>query len=137
MTAEPSDILDQRITGRLAGRLAARAQVASGKWQAQIASWQALVELCLEVDDALNGAEVDTEQLLALHNAVLNLGIGTGEWLLHQIRFNQVNLSCSGEKLENLEASLELLRICFERRHAAIPEADIDQVQRRILNVPA
>ena len=136
-TAESTDLLERRLAGRLAGRFAARAQAPTSTWLTQIASWQSLVELCLELDDALNWSETETPEAVALHKAVLNLGIGTGEWLLHQLKSDHVNLSAIGERIENLEASLELLRICFDSRHADIPHEEIARIQQRIFNAPA
>jgi hypothetical protein len=135
VTAEATDVLDRSVTGRLAGRLAARAQAPTPIWLTQIASWRALVELCLELDDALNESDVETADALALHKAVLNLGIGTGEWLLHQIKTDHVDLSRTGERMENLEASLGHLKICFDSRHADVPQEEIERIRRRIFDV--
>jgi len=137
ITSESTDLLDRCVTGRLAGRLATRAQAPTPSWLTQIASWQALVELCLELDDALNESDVETSDAVALHKAVLNLGIGTGEWLLHQIKSDQVDLSGTGERMENLEASLDLLRTCFNSRHADVPEEELERIRQRIFNVPS
>jgi hypothetical protein len=135
MTMGSIDALESRLAGRLAGRLAARAQYPSGSWVSQIASWRALADLCLELDDVLNLASVETAEMTALHRAVLNLGVGTGEWLLHELRTNHVELSRSNESLEHLEALLELLRICFESRHAEVSRAEMDAIQRTVFNV--
>jgi hypothetical protein len=134
VTTESTAVLDRCVTGRLAGRLAARAQAPAPVWLTQIASWQALVELCLELDDALNMSDVEPPDAVALHKAVLNLGIGTGEWLLHQVKSNQVDLSGTGERMENLEASLDLLKICYDSRHVEVPQEEIERIRQRIFN---
>jgi hypothetical protein len=137
MVAGAVPLVDSRVTGRIAGRLAARAQVSKGVWAAQVASWLGLVDLCLELDDVSIYDEAPDPKTVQLHKAVLNLGIGTGEWLIHQIRANQVDLSASGEKLETLEASLELLRICYNSQHVDVSEDEIREVQKRIFNAAA
>ena len=80
-------------------------------------------------------AEIETPDALALHKAVLNLGIGTGEWLLHQIKTDHIDLTRTSERIENLEAALGLLRTCFNSRHADIPEEELDRIRQRIFNV--
>ena len=137
MTVNSGDLLDSRISGRVAARLSSRTQRPTGTWSARIASWLALVDLCLEVDDALNITEEEPPAVLALHRAVLSLGIGTGEWLLQQIQANSVNLSTSGDNFDSLAASLKLLEICFNTRHGGTPEAEIAEIQRRIFNAAA
>jgi hypothetical protein len=57
--------------------------------------------------------------------------------LLHQIRARGVDISASGQSLETLEASLELLRILHRNRHAAFSPAELDAVRQRIFNAAA
>ena len=126
-----------RVTGRFAGRLAARAQTPGGVWGAQVASWLALADLCGELEEAVSFADEPGAELLQLHEAVLNLGIGTGGWLLHELKRNQIDASLSGEKPETLEASLETLRVFYNSRHARVPETELKLIQKRIFNAAA
>ena len=135
--AESNDVMERRLTGRLAGRFAARAQAPAPIGVPQITSWRSLVDLCLELDDALNMSESEPVEIVTLHKAVLNLAIGTGEWLIHQIKSDCVDLSQTGGRIENLEASLALLRTCFNSRHADVPEEELERIRQRIFNVPS
>jgi len=69
-----------------------------------------------------------------MHEAVVNLAIGCGGWLLHQIRLNSVDLSASGQTSETLDASLELLRILQRSRHPQYSSAEIEAVRQRVFN---
>ena len=46
MTAAIAESLETRLTGRFAGRLAARVQTPTLPWAAQVVSWLDLVDLC-------------------------------------------------------------------------------------------
>ncbi len=96
-----------------------------------------LVDLCRELDDSLVATEPPAPEALALHEAVVNLAIGCGGWLLHQIRANGADISASGQTLATLGASLELLRIFHRSRHSDLPPMEIEEVQRRIFNAAA
>ena len=96
-----------------------------------------LVDLCRELDDSLVAAEAPSDDALALHGAVLSLAIGCGSWLVHQIRANRADISASGQTLETLEASLELLKIFHRNWHPDLPAEDIVAVQQRIFNAAA
>ena len=93
-----------------------------------------LVDLCRELDEGLVALESPAAEALALHQAVLNLAIGCGAWMIHQIQANDVNISASGQTLETLAASLELLRIFYRSRHPELPVSEIESVKRRIFN---
>ena len=129
--------MENRLTGRFAGRLAARVQTPSLPWAAQVVSWLDLVDLCRELDDALVAADPPSAEALALHEAVVNLAIGCGSWLLHQIRVQVADISASGQTLETLEASLELVRILHRARHPSFPPAEIEAMRQRIFNAAA
>jgi len=133
-TVEP---LELRVTGRLAGRLAGHVQAPEMPSAAQVVSWMDLVDLCRELDESLVLAESPSAEALALHRAVVNLGIGCGEWLLHQLRTNRADISASGHTLEILQASLELLRIFYRSRHSDLPAQEIEMVRQRIFNAAA
>jgi hypothetical protein len=96
-----------------------------------------LVDLCRELDDCLIMAEAPSNDAQALHEAVLNLGMGCGSWLIHQIRENKVDISASGQTIETLTASLELLRILYRSRHSELPSDEIESVRQRIFNAAA
>jgi hypothetical protein len=102
MSAGIAESLQNGLTGRLAGRLAGRVQAPGPLGAAQVVSWLDLVDLCRELDDSLVTAETPAAEVLALHEAVLNLAIGCGGWLLHQIRARGIDLSASGQTLETL-----------------------------------
>ncbi len=137
MIAGIAESLENRLTGRLAGRLAARAQTPTLPWAAQVVSWLDLVDLCRELDDSLVATEPASAEALALHEAVVNLAIGCGGWLLHQIRVSDADISASGQTLETLEASLELLRILHRSRHSAFPPGEVEAARQRIFNAAA
>ncbi len=137
MNAESTEALDERVASRLAGRLAGRVQSLNPPWAAQVVSWMALVDLCLEVDENLGGGETLSAEGLALHEAVVSLGIGCGSWLLREIRIANLDISASGQTPETLGASLELLRILHRRRHSQFPPAEVRVVQARIFNAAA
>ena len=121
----------------MAGRLAGRVQAPGPVGAAQVVSWLDLVDLCRELDESLVAAETPSAEALALHEAVLNLAIGCGGWLLHQIRERGVDISASGQSLETLEASQELLRILHRSRHAAFSPSEIEAVRQGIFNAAA
>ncbi len=137
MAAETAASLENRLAGRLAGRLAARVQAPNLPSAAQVVSRLDLVDLCRELDESLVAADTTSDELLALHEAVVNLAIGCGGWLLHQIRVSGADISASGQTLETLDASLELLRILHRSRHPAFPPDQIEAVRRRIFNAAA
>ena len=68
---------------------------------------------------------------------MVNLAIGCGGWLLHQIRLHGADISGSGQTLDTLEASLELVRILHRARHSAFPPAEIEAVRQRVFNAAA
>ena len=129
--------LDSRLAGRLAGRLAEHVQATNLPWAAQVVSWMDLVDLCRELDEALVAKETFSTEALALHAAIVNLAIGCGGWLIHQIRENSVDISASGQTEETLAASLELLKILCRSRHSDIFEAELDAVRQRVFNAAA
>jgi len=96
-----------------------------------------LVDLCRELDEALLAKDPVASDALALHSAVLSLGIGCGTWLLHQIRTNGVDIKGSGQTLDSLDASLELLRILHRSRHSDLPPHEIEAIRRRIFDAAA
>lgn len=134
MSVGSAESIDNRVAGRLAGRLAGRVQSLNLPWAAQVISWLDLVDLCRELDGAVDAAGAPSEEALAMHESVVNLAIGCGGWLLHQIRLNSVDLSPSGQTLETLDASLELLRIMQQSRHSAFSCAEIGAVRQRVFN---
>lgn len=129
--------LENRVAGRLAGRLASRVQAAGSPWAAQVASWTDLVDLCRELDEGLVAAQSISADALALHEAVVGLAIGCGGWLLHQVGTNKADISASGQTVETLDASLELLRILYRSRHSEFSPKEIEEVQRRVFNAAA
>ena len=137
MSVQIPETLEQRFAGRLAGRLATRVQKLSGNWAAQVVSWMDLVDLCLELDDALLAVGTPSPNELALHKAVLDLTIGCGTWLIHQLRVNAADFSGSGHTLEVLESSLKLVQIFRDSSHADIPEAELESIRQRIFNAAA
>jgi hypothetical protein len=126
--------LELRLTGRLAGRLAGHVQAPEMPSAAQVVSWMDLLDLCRELDESLVLAERPSAEALALHRAVVNLGIGCGEWLLHQLRTNNADISASGHTMEVLEASLEMLKIFYRSRHSDVAEEELEAVRQRIFN---
>jgi hypothetical protein len=96
-----------------------------------------LVDLCRELDESLVRTEAWSEAALALHQAVVSLAIGCGEWLIHQIRTNGADISGSGQTLETLAASLELLRIFYRSRHSDFSPGEIESVRQRIFHAAA
>ncbi len=137
MSAGIAESLENGVTGRLAGRLAGRVQAPTPLGAAQVVSWLDLVDLCRELDETLIAVEAPSAEAVALHEAVLNLAVGCGGWLLHQIRARGVDLSASGQSLETLEASLELLRILYRNRHSAFSSSEIEAARQRIFNAAA
>jgi|HubBroStandDraft_6_1064221.scaffolds.fasta_scaffold1327383_1 hypothetical protein len=137
MSVGSAESLDNRVAGRLAGRLAGHVQSLSLPWAAQVISWLDLVDLCRELDGALDATGAPSEEGLAMHESVVNLAIGCGGWLVHQIRLNGVDLSPCGQTLETLDASLELLRIMHRSRHSVFSSAEIEAVRQRVFNAGA
>ncbi len=137
MSAGIAESLENGVTGRLAGRLAGRVQAPTPLGAAQVVSWLDLVDLCRELDETLIVVERPSAEALALHEAVLNLAIGCGGWLLHQIRARGTDISGSGQSLETLEASLELLRILYRHRHPAFSSSEIEAIRQRIFSAAA
>ncbi len=137
MSAEIVEAVESRVTGRLAGRLAGHVQAPNLPCAAQVVSWMDLVDLCQELDESLVAAPAQSPEALALHQAVISLGIGCGDWLIHQIRTNATDISGSGHTLDVLEASLELLRILYRIRHPDLPPDEIETARRRIFNAAA
>jgi len=131
------ELLEKRVAGRLAGRLAGHVQAANLPSAAQVVSWMDLVDLCRELDEGLVAAEPPSEDALALHEAVVNLAIGCGCSLIHQLQASKVDISASGQTLETLDASLELLRIFYRSRHSELPKGDVEAVRQRIFNAAA
>ncbi len=137
MSAELLEPLETGLTARLARRLAGRVQAADLPWAAQVISWMDLADLCRELDDSLVAANDCSEKVVALHGAVLELAIGCGSSLLHQIHTNGVDISASGQTVEVLAASLEMLRIFHRSRHPDAPDAEIAAVRQRVFNAAA
>ena len=96
-----------------------------------------LVDLCRELDESLIAAEAPSQDAMALHEAVLNLGMGCGSWLIHQIRENKADIAASGQTVETLAASLELLRILYRSRHPDLPPGEVEAVRQRVFNAAA
>jgi len=126
--------MENRLARRLAGRLAGHVQAPNLPWAAQVVSWMDLVDLCRELDDCLVAMEVASQEALALHETVVNLAIGCGGWLIHQIRAGKADISASGQTVQTLEASLELLRIFYRSRHSDLPAGEIEAVRQRVFN---
>lgn len=137
MSSGIAEALENGLTGRLAGRLAGRVQAPTALGAAQVVSWLDLVDLCRELDETLVEAETPSAEALALHEAVLNLAIGCGGWLLHQIRTRGVDITASGQSLETLEASLELVRMLHRNRHHAFSPGELEAARQRIFNAAA
>ena len=137
MVIETLEPLEGRVTGRVAGRLARHVQAANPPAVAQVVSWMDLVDLCRELDESLLEVENPSRDALALHQAVTNLTIGCGAWLIHQVRANGVDIASSGQTLETLSASLELVRILYRTRHPDFPPDEVEAVKRRIFNAAA
>jgi len=137
MSVAIAETLDNGVTGRLAGRLAGRVQAPGSLGAAQVVSWLDLVDLCRELEESLVAAQTPSPGALALHEAVLNLAIGCGGWLLHQLRERGIDISASGQSLETLEASLELLRVLHRSRHPAFSAGEIEAARQRIFNAAA
>ena len=57
--------------------------------------------------------------------------------LIHQLQASKVDISASGQTLETLDASLELLRIFYRSRHSELPKGDVEAVRQRIFNAAA
>ncbi len=130
--------MESQLTARLAGRLAERVHAAQLPWAAHVVSWMDLVDLCRELDESLVAANAaPSEEVLALHQAVVTLAIGSGSWLLHQLQVNKLDFSGSGQTFETLSASLELLRILYRSRHSDFPPDQIAAVRQKIFNAPA
>jgi hypothetical protein len=132
-----TDVVETRVAGRYAARLASRVQNSIGVSAAQVISWLALVDLCRELDDALLEEDSLNSDYLALHNAILSLAIGSGTWLLHQVNLGEVDPSVCGQTRESLAASLELVRILYRTRHVEFPGSEIETVRQRIFNAAA
>jgi hypothetical protein len=94
-------------------------------------SWFDLVELCRELDESLVADEPFPETL-SLHEAVVNLAVGCGSWLLHQIRIRGADIPASGQTYETLKASLEMLRIFHRTRHPEFSPGEIEIVRQRV-----
>jgi hypothetical protein len=137
MSAGIDESLEKRVTGRLAGRLAGHVQATNLPWAAQVVSWMDLVDLCRELDDGLVTANAESAEALALHETVVNLAIGCGDGLIHQIRANNADISASGHTLHTLDASLELLRILHRTRHPGFSLVDVEAARRRIFDAAA
>jgi hypothetical protein len=137
MSVGTLESLENQLAGRLAGRLASHVQAPNLPSAAQVVSWMDLVDLCCELDENLVLAESPTQDLLAIHKVILNLAIGCGGWLIHQIRSRGMDISTSGQTLDVLDGSLELLRILHRTRHSELPPAEIAAAQRRIFNAAA
>lgn len=131
------EAVENRVTGRLAGRLAGHVQAPNLPCAAQVVSWMDLVDLCRELDESLVAAPAQSAEALALHQAVVSLAIGCGEWLIHQIRTNATDISGSGHTLDILQASLELLRILHRGRHPDFTPDEMETARRRIFNASA
>ncbi len=122
------------MAGRLAGRLASRAQAPNLPWAAQVVSWMDLVDLCRELDESIVAAGPVSSDTLELHAAITSLAVGSGTWLLQQIRANHADISASGHSVEVLDASLDLVKILHRSRHPEFSASEIEAVQRRIFN---
>jgi len=96
-----------------------------------------LVDLCRKLDDALVAVGGQSADALALHQAVISLAIGSGTWLLHQIRTSSADISASGQTLDTLDASLELLRMFHRSRHPDFSPGEVEAARRRIFNAAA
>ena len=137
MTSGVAELLENQLVGRLAGRLAGRVQTPNLPWAAQVVSWLDLVDLCRELEESLIAAEPPAPETLSLHGAVVGLAIGCGGWLLQQIRVRGADISASGQTLETLEASLELLRIFHRSRHPEFTPDEIEAVRQRVFHAAA
>jgi hypothetical protein len=96
-----------------------------------------LLDLCRELDESLVRVDKPSEDALALHKAVVSLAIGCGGYLIHQIRTEGVDISGSGQTLETVSASLELLRVFYRSRHPDLPAEEIESIRQRIFNAAA
>ena len=96
-----------------------------------------LVDLCRELDKSMVAPEVPSVDALTLHEAVVSLAIGCGGWLIHQIRVSSADISASGQTLEIMDASLELLRILYRSRHPDSPPSEVEAVRQRLFNAAA
>jgi hypothetical protein len=132
-----TEALERHVTGRLAARLASRAQSVKEAEAAQVVSWLDLIDLCRELDDALVVTEASDPEALALHHVVLSLAIGSGTWLLRQVDLHEVDPSVCGQTRDSLSASLELARILYRSRHAEFPAAEVGAVRQRVFNAAA
>jgi hypothetical protein len=137
MSVETAELLENRVAGRLAGRLAGRVQSPNTPWAAQVVSWLDLVDLCRELDAGWDAGGASSGEMRATHEAVVGLAIGCGSWLIQQIRLSKAELSASGQTLETLEASLELLRIMRRSRHPDFSSAEIEAARQRVFNAAA
>lgn len=131
------ELLENRLAGRLAERLAGHVQATNLPSAAQVVSWMDLVDLCRELDDGLVAMEMLSSEALELHRAVLSSAIDCGGRLIEQIRTKAADITASGQTLETLAASLELLRILHRSHHSPLSSSDIEAVRRRIFNAPA
>jgi hypothetical protein len=48
-----------------------------------------------------------------------------------------VDISASGQSLETLAASLEMLRIFYRSRHSDLPASEVEALRRRIFDAAA
>jgi len=97
----------------------------------------ALVDLCGELDDSVLAAEAPTANALALHDAVLGLAIGCGGWLIHEIQTSGGDIAPSGQTMETLAASLELLKVMHRSQHAPFAANEVDAARERIFHASA
>jgi len=131
------EILQSQVAGRFAGRLARRAQANDLPGAAQVVSWMDLVELCRELDDSLVAADTPSPEALALHAAVLELTIHSGERLISHIRRQHSDLSAAGQTIETLAASLELMRIFQRSWHPDFTPTELDSARQRLFHAAA
>ena len=132
MSSAVIDSAENRLAGRLATRLAGRAQAVGAPIVSRVVSWMDLVDLCRELDELLIWGSSEARELVELHKAVLGQGLQSGEKLIEQIRNGAVDVSASGSSLDVIEASLGMLRHFYASRHPDVPTSEIETVRRRL-----
>jgi hypothetical protein len=137
MSVATTEALDSQVAGRFAGRLARRAQASDLPLAAQVVSWMDLVELCRELDESLVGEGAPSPKALALHAAVLELAIASGNSLIQQIQMHRADIAASGQTFETVTASLELMRIFHRSWHPDFTATEVDATRQRIFHAAA
>ena len=96
-----------------------------------------LVELCQELDESLVGEGAASPAALALHAAVLELAIASGNSLIRQIHLHRADISASGQTIETVTASLELMRVLQRSWHPDFTPTEVDAARQRIFHAAA